>query len=175
VDAEGEVLDVLVQSKRNKHAALRLMRKFLKRYAYALERLVTDDLRSYAPAACDLGIEHLHERGRWKTTGPRIRISRPDTAGAQDAALQERLLRAEILSAHAATVNTFNVQRHLTSITPCAPRRGDEHMARGRCGRMKMLSLIVRSRSWRGNVTMPFQQRRPESSCAKTWRSALVS
>ncbi len=30
VDAEGEVLDVLVQSKRNKHAALKLMRKFLK-------------------------------------------------------------------------------------------------------------------------------------------------
>jgi putative transposase len=30
VDAEGEVLDALVQSKRNKHAALRLMRKLLK-------------------------------------------------------------------------------------------------------------------------------------------------
>ena len=35
VDAEGEVLDVLVQSKRNKHAALKLMRKLLKRYAFA--------------------------------------------------------------------------------------------------------------------------------------------
>ena len=66
VDAEGEVLDVLVQSKRNKHAALKLMRKLLKKYAFAPERLVTDDLRSYAPAARDLGIEHLHERGRWR-------------------------------------------------------------------------------------------------------------
>ena len=65
VDAEGEVLDVLVQSKRNKHAALKLMRKLLKKYAFAPERLVTDDLRSYAPAARDLGLEHLHERGRW--------------------------------------------------------------------------------------------------------------
>ena len=37
-DAEGEVLDVLVQSKRNKHAALKLMRKLLKRYAFAPER-----------------------------------------------------------------------------------------------------------------------------------------
>src|SRR5205085_37178 len=35
VDAEGEVLDVLVQSKRNKHAALKLMRKLLKKYAFA--------------------------------------------------------------------------------------------------------------------------------------------
>ena len=32
--AEGEVLDVLVQSKRNKHAALKLMRKLLKKYAF---------------------------------------------------------------------------------------------------------------------------------------------
>ena len=34
VDAEGEVLDVLVQSKRNKHAALKLMRKLLKKYVF---------------------------------------------------------------------------------------------------------------------------------------------
>jgi putative transposase len=52
---------VLVQSKRDKHAALKLMRKLLKKYAFAPDRLVTDDLRSYAPAARDLGIEHLHE------------------------------------------------------------------------------------------------------------------
>jgi putative transposase len=43
VDAEGEVLDVLVQSKRNRHAALKLMRKLLKKYAFAPERLVTDE------------------------------------------------------------------------------------------------------------------------------------
>ena len=34
VDAEGEVLDVLVQSKRNKHAALKVMRKLLKKYPF---------------------------------------------------------------------------------------------------------------------------------------------
>src|SRR5208337_964233 len=39
LNAEGEVLDVLVQSKRNKHAALKLMRKLLKKYAFAPERL----------------------------------------------------------------------------------------------------------------------------------------
>ena len=65
VDAEGEVLDVLVQSKRNKHAALKLMRKLLKKYAFVPERLVTDDLRSYSAAVRDLGIERRHERGRW--------------------------------------------------------------------------------------------------------------
>ena len=50
VGAEGEVLDVLVQSNRNKHAALKLMRKLLKKYAFVPARLVTDDLRSYSAA-----------------------------------------------------------------------------------------------------------------------------
>ena len=57
VDAEGEVLDVLVQSKRDKHAALKLMRKLLKKYAIVPEQLVTDNLRSYGAAARDFGIE----------------------------------------------------------------------------------------------------------------------
>jgi len=55
---------VPVQSKRNKHAALKLMRKLLKKYAIVPERMVTDDLRSYSAAVRDLGIERHHERGR---------------------------------------------------------------------------------------------------------------
>jgi transposase-like protein len=66
VDAEGEVLDVLVQSKRNQRAAMKLMRKLLKKYGFVPDRLITDDLRSYGAAARDLGIEKHHERGRWK-------------------------------------------------------------------------------------------------------------
>src|SRR5712672_2492528 len=62
VDAEGEVLDVLVQSKRNRHAELKLMRNLLKKYAIVPERMITDDLRSYGAAARDLGIEGRHER-----------------------------------------------------------------------------------------------------------------
>src|SRR6195256_1908181 len=65
VDAEGEVLDVLVQSRRNKRAALKLMRKLLKKYCFVPDKLITDDLRSYAAAASDLGIAKRHERGRW--------------------------------------------------------------------------------------------------------------
>jgi len=82
VDAEGEVLDVLVQSKRNKHAALKLMRKLLKKYAFVPERLVTDDLRSYGAAAHDLGIESRHQRDG-RTIEPRIRISRPGGGSAR--------------------------------------------------------------------------------------------
>ena len=66
VDAEGEVLDVLVQSRRNKRAALKLMRKLLKKYGFVPEKLITDDLRSYTAAASELGIARCHGRGRWR-------------------------------------------------------------------------------------------------------------
>src|ERR1700752_3643467 len=60
VDAEGEVLDVLVQSKRDRHAARKLMRSLLKKYGFVPDREITDDLRSYGAAARDLGIEKHH-------------------------------------------------------------------------------------------------------------------
>ena len=60
VDANGHVLDALLQSRRNKGAALRLMRKLLKRQGVAPRVRVTDKLRSYSAAKREimLGIEH---------------------------------------------------------------------------------------------------------------------
>jgi transposase-like protein len=42
---------VLVQSKRDKHAALKLIRKLLKKYGFVPDRMITDDLRSCGAAA----------------------------------------------------------------------------------------------------------------------------
>ena len=50
VDHEGEVLDMLVQRRRDSRAALRLMRKLLKKQGFAPKLPVTDKLRSYAAA-----------------------------------------------------------------------------------------------------------------------------
>src|SRR5262249_36581329 len=50
VDDEGEVLDLLVQRRRDTRAALRLMRKLLKKQGFVPKLLVTDKLRSYASA-----------------------------------------------------------------------------------------------------------------------------
>ena len=50
VDEDGDVLDILVQSRRNRRAAVRFFRKLLKRQGCVPRRLITYKLRSY-PAA----------------------------------------------------------------------------------------------------------------------------
>jgi len=55
LDQEGEVLDVLVQKRRNKHAALKLLRKLMRKQGYAPAEIVINGLRSYAAALEVLG------------------------------------------------------------------------------------------------------------------------
>ena len=50
VDEDGDVLDILVQSRRNKRAAKRFFRKLLKRQGREPRRLITDKLLSYSAA-----------------------------------------------------------------------------------------------------------------------------
>ena len=57
VDNEGEVLEVLAQSRRNKRAALKLMRKQLKKQGCNPDAIVTDKLCSYSAALRELGLE----------------------------------------------------------------------------------------------------------------------
>ena len=63
VDSEGEVLDILVQPKRDTKAALRLMRKLLRKQGFAPDELVTDKLGSYGAARRELGLSCRHEQG----------------------------------------------------------------------------------------------------------------
>ncbi len=62
----GSVVPRRAGPERNKRMALKLMRKLLKKYGFVLDNLVTDELRSYAAAAHDLGIAKRRERGRWR-------------------------------------------------------------------------------------------------------------
>jgi putative transposase len=119
VDSEGEVLDVLVQSRRNKRAVLKLMRRLLKKFGFVPDKLVTDDLRSYGAAARDLGIAKRHERGRWRNN--RAENSHQPTTRTQDARFQERRVSAKI------SLNP----RHDLQQRP-TPGLGDADMARSR-------------------------------------------
>ena len=63
VDDEGEVLDLLVQRRRDKAAAVKLMRKLLKKKGFAPEVLVIDKLRSYGAAKSEIGLSARHDQG----------------------------------------------------------------------------------------------------------------
>jgi putative transposase len=115
VDSEGEVLDILVQPRRDRKAALKLMRKLLKRQGIIPAAFVTDKLASYSAALRELGVARPHDTGRWKN-------NRAENSHQPLRQRERRMKRFKSpgsaqrsLSIHAAVYNVFNLQRHLTS------------------------------------------------------------
>src|SRR5262249_14994528 len=88
VDHEGEVLDMLVQRRRDSRAALRLMRKLLKKQGFTPNLLVTNKLRSYASACRQLRLTCRHEQGAETEQSGREFSSGGTTTRTQVAAFQ---------------------------------------------------------------------------------------
>jgi transposase-like protein len=116
VDAEGEVLDVLVQAKRDKRAARKLVRKLLKRQGMAPSEWVTDKCPAYGAALRELNLgrmAHLrHKRANNRAESSHVPVRRRERKlqGFKSPRSAQRFL-----SMHAATYNIFTVPRHLTS------------------------------------------------------------
>ncbi len=115
VDGEGEVLEILVQPQRDKAAALRLLRKLLRRQGLVPTVIVTDKLRSYGAALRELGFSGSHEQGlhtnnRAENSHQPVRRRERKMQGFKSARSAQRFV-----SVHAAVYNTYNVQRHLIS------------------------------------------------------------
>jgi putative transposase len=125
VDSEGEVLDFLVQSRRNARAAIRLMRKLLKKQGFAPATIVTDKLRSYGTAIRLLALSAQHEQG--------LRKNNRAENSHQPVRRRERKMQRfkspasaqRFLAVHATVYNLFNVQRHLVSRRTLRQFRGD--------------------------------------------------
>jgi transposase-like protein len=125
VDDEGEVLDLLVQRRRDARAAAKLMRRLLKKQGFAPKTLVTDKLRSYGAAKAQLGLSARHEQGLRKN-------NRAENSHLPVRRRERKMQRFKspgsaqrFLSAHAIVQNTFNVQRHLVSPNTLRALRGE--------------------------------------------------
>jgi putative transposase len=77
VDQDGYVLDILVQSQRDKKSAKKVFRKLLKGLRYVPRVIVTDKLKSYSAARVALMPASNTFSTSIKTIGPRILISQP--------------------------------------------------------------------------------------------------
>src|SRR5260221_1611684 len=129
VDHEGEVLDCLVQSRRNKYAAIKLMRKLLKKQGFVPTTIVTDHLAAYAAAMSDLRLSVMHERGKRKNNRAEsshvpIRRRERKMQGFKSAGSAQRFL-----SIHASVYNNFNTGRHLISAANHRQLRSDAFAA----------------------------------------------
>ena len=114
VDDEGEVLDLLLQRRRDKTAAVKLMRKLPKKHGFAPDVLVTDKLRSYAAAKSERRSARYEQGAR--------RNNRAENSHLPVRRRERKMQRFKsprsaqrFLSVHAAVQNAFNVQRHLVS------------------------------------------------------------
>jgi transposase-like protein len=126
VDSEGEVLDLLVQPKRDTKAALRLMRKLLKKQGYAPDELVTDKLGSYGAARRELRLSCRHEQGLRRNNRAENSISWYDGASASSNASSRRDQPSAFSPCmlRLTTRSTFNViSSPAAPFGPSGPRR----------------------------------------------------
>ena len=110
------MLDVLVQARRDKRAARKLMRRLLKKQRIAPTAWVTDKCPAYGAALRDLGLGaavHItakRQNNRAESSQVPVRRREHKLQRFKSAASAQRFL-----SMHAVTYNTFNVCRHLTT------------------------------------------------------------
>ncbi len=113
VDQDGDVIDLLVQSRRDRHAAARFFRKLLKRQGRGPLRLITDKLRSYAAARRTVMPSVMHSTRQYENNRAE--------ASHQPTRQRERQMRRftsaahaqRFLSVHGVVLNLFRVGRHL--------------------------------------------------------------
>ncbi len=108
------MLEAHVTKHRDKKAALRFLKKLMKRHGRA-EELVTDGLRSYKAAVKDIGAEGRQVTGRWENN--RIENSNQPFRRRERAMLRFRRMHNlhKFVSIHSSVCNLLNSDRSLSS------------------------------------------------------------
>jgi putative transposase len=114
VDHEGEVLESFVTKTRDRKAALKFLKKAMRKHGQP-EAIVTDRLRSYGAALKELGANDRHEMGRWMNN--RAENSHLPFRRRERAMLRFRRMRSlqKFAAVHASVSNLFNTDRSLSS------------------------------------------------------------
>ncbi len=114
VDHEGEVLEAVVIKRRNKAAALKFLKKLMKRCGKA-ETVVTDRFAGYRVAVRELGTLEKQPTGRWLNN--RVENSHLPYQRRERAMQGLRRIRSlkKFASEHSSVYNHFNQERSLTS------------------------------------------------------------
>ena len=115
VDHEGEVLEAVVTARRDKGAALELLKRLLKKYGAPLS-IVTDGLRAYSAAMDEIGITaERHEVGG--RLNNRAENSHQPFRRRERAMVRFRSMKTlqKFSSVHAQVHNHFNLERHLVT------------------------------------------------------------
>ena len=112
VDHEGEVLEVLATKRRDRRAALKFLKRTMKRYGVP-QVIVTDRLRSYGAAMNVIGVEDRQLCGRW--LNHRAENSHQPFRRREGAMARFRDIKTlqKFAAAHASIHNHFNQGRHL--------------------------------------------------------------
>tara|TARA_R110000868_G_scaffold162329_12_gene393490 strand:+ start:14056 stop:14619 length:564 start_codon:yes stop_codon:yes gene_type:complete len=112
VDHEGEVLEVYVTKRRDRKAALRFLRRTMKRYGNP-QVVVTDHLKSYKAAMKVIGNASRQETGRWlnnRAENSHLPFRRKERAMGKFRSFETL---QKFASAHSSVHNHFSHERHL--------------------------------------------------------------
>ena len=139
VDQDGDLLDIVVQSRRDRRAAIRFFRKVLKGQGRSPRRLVTDKLRSYSAAHRSVMPSVVHRTAQYANN--RAEVSHQPTRQ------RERQMRRfksaghaqRFLSVHGLVLNLFP-GRSTSATVGAPPRASDAGVRRMGCGDLCLLN-----------------------------------